>query len=106
MKKNEKFMKLIHIAVHGEIKKKDKFSNFQILKVKVWSGAFTDGQGNAYAGLTSGYTISTKPLIEWSLVADDNFDGTGVGYNYFGGERYGAAVAISATNEMIVLHET
>jgi len=75
----------------------------EVYSITIASGAFIDGQGNGYAGLTSGYTISTKPLVAWSLISNDNFDGTGVAYNYFGGERHGAAVAVSATNEMIVV---
>merc|ERR1719311_1320822 len=60
-----------------------------------------DIQGNAYAGLTTGYTISTKSLLSWSLVSSDNFDEGAA--NYFEGERYGAAVAVDATNNLFVV---
>jgi len=73
----------------------------EVYGITITSGAFTDIQGNAYAGLTTGYTISTKSLLGWSLVSSDNFDEGAA--NYFEGERYGAAVAVDATNNLFVV---
>jgi len=72
----------------------------EVYSVTVDSSAFTDSQGNAYAGLTTGYTISTKAVISWSKVSSGNFDEGSA--NYFEGERYGAAIAVDSTNNMWV----
>jgi hypothetical protein len=72
----------------------------EVYGITIGAGAFTDVQGNAYAGLATGYTISTKSLISWKLVSSDNFDEGAA--NYFEGERYGAAVAVDAANNLLV----
>merc|ERR1719329_738737 len=73
----------------------------EVYGVTIGAGAFTDLQGNAYGGLTSGYTISTKANIAFSEVSTGNFDeGTA---NYFNGERYAAAAAVDASNNLYVI---
>jgi hypothetical protein len=73
----------------------------EVYGVTIDAGAFTDVQGNAYAGLTTGYTISTFALISWTKISDENFDEGAA--NYFEGERYGAAVAVDASNNLYVV---
>jgi hypothetical protein len=73
----------------------------EVYGITIGAGAFKDLQGNTYAGLTTGYTISTKSLLGWSLVSSDNFDEGAA--NYFEGERYGAAVAVDSLNNIFVL---
>merc|ERR1712224_647641 len=73
----------------------------EVYSITIDSGAFIDIQGNAYTGLTAGYTISTKPFITWSLSSSNNFDEGAT--NYFEGERYGASVCVDATNNLFVI---
>jgi hypothetical protein len=73
----------------------------EVYGITIAAGSFKDLQGNTYAGLTTGYTISTKSLLGWSLVSSDNFDEGAA--NYFEGERYGAAAAVDASNNIFVL---
>jgi hypothetical protein len=73
----------------------------EVYGVTIGAGAFTDIQGNAYTGLATGYTISTKANIAFSEVSTGNFDeGTA---NYFNGERYAAAAAVDASNNIYVV---
>jgi len=73
----------------------------EVYGVTIASGAFTDEQGNAYAGLTTGYTISTKAAITWTMVSTGNFDEGAA--NYFEGERYGMAIAVDAANVLYIV---
>merc|ERR1719454_2129228 len=65
------------------------------------SGAITDTGGNAFAGITSGYTVSTKPLMNFELVTSDAFKVASV--TYFTGERYGSAVTVDGKNNIYVV---
>jgi hypothetical protein len=73
----------------------------EVYGITIGAGVFTDLQGNSYAGLTTGYTISTYALISWTLVSSNNFDEGAA--NYFEGERYGTAVAVDTTNNLYVV---
>merc|ERR1712193_331338 len=61
--------------------------------------AFTDPQGNAMAALTSGFTISTAPIIKFAKVGTKHWDS----YSFFNGERYGAAACVSPSNEVFMV---
>merc|ERR1711896_110205 len=57
------------------------------------------GEGNAMAALTSGFTISTAPLIKFMKVGTKHFDS----YSFFNGERYGSAACVSPSNEVFTV---
>merc|ERR1711896_88939 len=57
------------------------------------------GEGNAMAALTSGFTISTAPLIKFMKVGTKHFDS----YSFFNGERYGSAACVSPSNEVFMV---
>merc|ERR1711907_570791 len=61
--------------------------------------AFTDVQGNAMAAFTSGYTISTAPIIKFQKVGTKHWDS----YSFFNGERYGSAACVSPSNEVFMV---
>merc|ERR1712159_939527 len=61
--------------------------------------AFTDTQGNAMAALTSGFTISTAPIIKFAKIGTKHWDS----YSFFNGERYGSAACISPSNEVFMV---
>merc|ERR1712070_1089561 len=60
----------------------------EIYSMLIDGAAFTDVQGNAMAALTSGFTISTAPIVKFAKVEDKHWD---TGYSFFNGERYGSA---------------
>merc|ERR1712070_136310 len=71
----------------------------EIYSMLIDGSAFTDGEGNAMAALTSGFTISTAPLIKFMKVGTKHFDG----YSFFNGERYGSAACVSPSNEVFMV---
>jgi hypothetical protein len=76
----------------------------EIYSVKIDAGAFTDLAGNAFAGLTTGWTISTKQLINFraetpSTAGDNFFDNL----DYFDGSRYAASAVFDSTNNLYVI---
>merc|ERR1712159_612555 len=70
----------------------------EIYSMLIDGSAFTDGEGNAMAALTSGFTISTAPLIKFMKVGTKHFD-----YSFFNGERYGSAACVSPSNEVFMV---
>merc|ERR1712070_302455 len=71
----------------------------EIYSMLIDGSAFTDVQGNAMAALTSGFTISTAPIIKFQKVGTKHWDS----YSFFKGERYGAAACISPSNEVFMV---
>merc|ERR1712159_532883 len=65
----------------------------------IYGSAFTDVQGNAMAALTSGFTISTAPIIKFGKVGTKHWDS----YSFFNGERYGSAACVSPSNEVFMV---
>merc|ERR1711904_746001 len=70
----------------------------EIYSMLIDGSAFTDVQGNAMAALTSGFTISTAPIIKFAKVGTKHWDS----YSFFNGERYGAAACVSPSNEVFI----
>merc|ERR1711959_738806 len=71
----------------------------EIYSMLIDGAAFTDAQGNAMAALTSGFTISTAPIIKFAKVGTKHWDS----YSFFNGERYGAAACVSPSNEVFMV---
>merc|ERR1719473_676331 len=71
----------------------------EIYSMLIDGSAFTDVQGNAMAALTSGFTISTAPIIKFAKVGTKHWDS----YSFFNGERYGSAACVSPTNEVFMV---
>merc|ERR1711939_363635 len=71
----------------------------EIYSMLIDGAAFTDAQGNAMAALTSGFTISTAPLIKFAKVGTKHWDS----YSFFNGERYGSAACVSPTNDVFMV---
>merc|ERR1719324_824636 len=71
----------------------------EIYSMLIDGAAFTDVQGNAMAALTSGFTISTAPLIKFMKVGTKHWDS----YSFFNGERYGSAACVSPSNEVFMV---
>merc|ERR1719473_513541 len=71
----------------------------EIYSMLIDGAAFTDVQGNAMAALTSGFTISTAPIIKFAKVGTKHFDS----YSFFDGERYGSAACVSPANEVFMV---
>merc|ERR1711985_227210 len=71
----------------------------EIYSMLIDGAAFTDAQGNAMAALTSGFTISTAPIIKFAKVGTKHFDS----YSFFNGERYGSAACVSPTNDVFMV---
>merc|ERR1712164_29165 len=71
----------------------------EIYSMLIDGSAFTDVQGNAMAALTSGFTISTAPIIKFAKVGTKHWDS----YDFFNGERYGSAACVSPTNEVFMI---
>merc|ERR1711977_482968 len=71
----------------------------EIYSMLIDGSAFTDVQGNAMAALTSGFTISTAPIIKFGKVGTKHWDS----YSFFNGERYGAAACVSPSNEAFMV---
>jgi len=51
------------------------------------------------AALTSGFTISTAPIIKFKKVGTKHWDS----YSFFNGERYGSAACVSPSNEVFMV---
>merc|ERR1711988_1738207 len=71
----------------------------EIYSMLIDGSAFTDAQGNAMAALTSGFTISTAPIIKFQKVGTKHWDS----YSFFEGERYGSAACVSPSNEVFMV---
>merc|ERR1719473_888812 len=71
----------------------------EIYSMLIDGSAFTYGEGNAMAALTSGFTISTAPIIKFMKVGTKHFDS----YSFFNGERYGSAACVSPSNEVFMV---
>merc|ERR1719506_351916 len=71
----------------------------EIYSMLIDGSAFTDGEGNAMAALTSGFTISTAPIIKFAKVGTKHWDS----YDFFNGERYGSAACVSPSNEVFMV---
>merc|ERR1711998_387396 len=71
----------------------------EIYSMLIDGSAFTDTQGNAMAALTSGFTISTAPIIKFAKIGTKHWDS----YDFFNGERYGSAACVSPTNEVFMV---
>merc|ERR1719473_796922 len=71
----------------------------EIYSMLIDGSAFTDKQGNAMAALTSGFTISTAPIIKFQKVGTKHWDS----YSFFEGERYGSAACVSPSNEVFMV---
>merc|ERR1711871_70921 len=70
-----------------------------IYSMLIDGSAFTDVQGNAMAALTSGFTISTAPIIKFQKVGTKHWDS----YSFFNGERYGSAACVSPGNDVFMV---
>merc|ERR1719443_1618546 len=71
----------------------------EIYSMLIDGSAFTDKEGNAMAALTSGFTISTAPIIKFMKVGTKHFDS----YSFFNGERYGSTACVSPSNEVFMV---
>merc|ERR1712093_878561 len=71
----------------------------EIYSMLIDGSAFTDVQGNAMAALTSGFTVSTAPIIKFMKVGTKHWDS----YSFFNGERYGSAATVSPSNEVFMV---
>merc|ERR1712159_399892 len=71
----------------------------EVYSMLIDGSAFTDIQGNAMAAFTSGYTISTAPIIKFQKVGTKHWDS----YSFFNGERYGSAACVSPSNEVFMV---
>merc|ERR1711904_145970 len=71
----------------------------EVYSMLIDGSAFTDIQGNAMAAFTSGYTISTAPIIKFQKVGTKHWDS----YSFFDGERYGSAACVSPSNEVFMV---
>merc|ERR1711959_709751 len=71
----------------------------EIYSMLIDGAAFTDAQGNAMAALTTGFTLSTAPIIKFAKVGTKHWDS----YSFFNGERYGAAACVSPSNEVFLV---
>merc|ERR1712178_474483 len=71
----------------------------EIYSMLIDGAAFTDVQGNAMAALTSGFTISTAPIIKFQKVGTKHWDS----YSFFNGERYGSAACVSPGNDVFMV---
>merc|ERR1711977_415664 len=71
----------------------------EIYSMLIDGAAFTDVQGNAMAALTSGFTISTAPIVKFAKVGTKHFDS----YSFFNGERYGSAACVAPNNDVFMV---
>merc|ERR1711959_488667 len=71
----------------------------EVYSMLIDGSAFMDIQGNAMAAFTSGYTISTAPIIKFQKVGTKHWDS----YSFFNGERYGSAACVSPSNEVFMV---
>jgi hypothetical protein len=87
----------------------------EVYAVTVSAGGVKDGEGNNYAGLATGYTVSTAPLIRFKQLAPPVASGLTAGAFWgFGtaasvttvgadGKRFGQAVAVTPDNTVHVV---
>jgi len=68
-------------------------------RVALHSGAFMDMSGNQFAGLASGYTISTRASMGFAQVSSGNWDALG----YFDGTRYGSCAFVDPANVLYII---
>merc|ERR1711937_505137 len=71
----------------------------EIYSMLIDGAAFTDVQGNAMAALTSGYTVSTAPIVKFAKIGTKHWDS----YSFFNGERYGSAACVSPGNDVFMV---
>merc|ERR1719460_2275589 len=71
----------------------------EIYSMLIDGSAFTDVEGNAMAAYTSGFTISTAPIIKFAKVGTKHWDS----YSFFNGERYGSAACVSPGNDVFMV---
>merc|ERR1712193_385512 len=71
----------------------------EVYSMLIDGSAFTDAQGNAMAALTSGFTVSTSPLIKFAKIGTKHWDS----YSFFNGERYGSAACVGPSNEVFMV---
>merc|ERR1719482_800973 len=71
----------------------------EIYSMLIDGSAFTDVQGNAMAALTSGFTVSTAPIIKFAKVGTKHWDS----YSFFDGERFGSAACVSPGNDVFMV---
>merc|ERR1719443_85284 len=71
----------------------------EIYSMLIDGSAFTDVQGNAMAALTSGFSISTAPIIKFAKVGTKHWDS----YSFFNGERFGSAACVSPGNDVFMV---
>jgi hypothetical protein len=74
----------------------------EVYSITVSSSAFTDMTSNPYAGLTAGWTISTKRLVDFAEASTTSGE-WGAGISYFTGERYGSAGMVDSTNTIYMI---
>jgi hypothetical protein len=67
--------------------------------VTIPSGVFMDTSFNVYAGLSSGYKISTYAGMGFALVSSGNWDAMG----YYDGSRYGSAALADPNNVLYMI---
>merc|ERR1712093_389492 len=72
----------------------------EVYSMLIDGAAFTDVQGNAMAALTSGFTISTAPIIKFAKIGTKHWDTYD---EFFNGERYGSAACVSPSNEVFMV---
>merc|ERR1711977_793416 len=71
----------------------------EIYSMLIDGSAFTDVQGNTMAALTSGFTISTAPIVKFAKIGTKHWDS----YSFFDGERYGSAACVSPGNDVFMV---
>merc|ERR1711959_887034 len=71
----------------------------EIYSMLIDGAAFTDVEGNAMAALTSGFTISTAPIVKFQKIGTKHWDS----YSFFNGERYGSAACVNPSNEVFIV---
>merc|ERR1719460_1787928 len=71
----------------------------EVYSMLIDGAAFTDVQGNAMAALTSGFSVSTAPIIKFTKVGTKHWDS----YSFFNGERYGSAACVSPGNDVFMV---
>jgi len=81
----------------------------EVYSVQVDAGAFADAQKNANVALTTGWTVSTMPLIKFLKVTTGANSGyfdsltEPTGNVWFSGERYGASAVFDKKNNLYVM---
>jgi methionine-rich copper-binding protein CopC len=70
----------------------------EVYTVSIGNDAFADMEGNLNAGLATGYSISTAPLMRFRTVGTSNFAAT-----FFDGSRFGASASVDSSNNLYVV---